>query len=231
MRLGLDTTSSWLHLALVGPQGVHTHREALLKGQGTSEVLVPALDALLARAGATAADLTGVAACVGPGGFAALRVGVAFAEGLALTGLPTWGFTAFELRARALREAGVTGPVALVLDGQRGDAFLQTWGDTGPLAPPRCLPLALLPEAVLGDLPWFAPEPFAEKAEAVLGRPPVALAPEAVLAGLAALTADCGSREPEAPLHPLYLRATDAEVNFPQAATHLADVHRLGKLR
>ena len=67
MRLGLDTTSSWLHLALVGPEGVHTHREALLKGQGTSEVLVPALDALLARAGATAADLTGVAACVGPG--------------------------------------------------------------------------------------------------------------------------------------------------------------------
>jgi tRNA threonylcarbamoyladenosine biosynthesis protein TsaB len=230
MRLGLDTTSSWLHLALVGPGGVHTHREALLKGQGTSEVLVPALDALLARAGATAADLTGVAACVGPGGFAALRVGVAFAEGLALTGLPTWGFTAFELRARALREAGVTGPVALVLDGQRGDAFVQIWDAEGPLGPPRCLPLAQLAEAV-GDHAWFAPEPFAEKAQAALGRPPVALAPEAVLAGLAALTADCATRKPEAPLHPLYLRATDAEVNFPQAAAHLADVHRLGKLR
>ncbi|HJV23387.1 MAG TPA: tRNA (adenosine(37)-N6)-threonylcarbamoyltransferase complex dimerization subunit type 1 TsaB [Holophagaceae bacterium] len=230
MLLGLDTTSSWLHLALVDGGRTWTHREALIKGQGTSEVLVPALDGLLATAGATARDLAGVAACVGPGGFAALRVGVAFAEGLALTGLPTWGFTAFELRARALREAGVTGAVALVLDGQRGDAFLQIWDGNGPLAAPRCLPLAQLAAAV-GDHAWFAPEAFVEKAQGALGRPPVALAPEAVLAGLAALTGECGTREPEAPLHPLYLRATDAEVNFPQAAVHLADEHRLGRLR
>ncbi len=230
MLLGLDTTSSWLHLALVGPRGAWTHREALLKGQGTTEVLVPALDALLTQAGATAEELSGVAACVGPGGFAALRVGVAFAEGLALTGLPTWGFTAFELRSRALREAGVTGAVALVLDGQRGDAFVQIWDATGPLTTPRCLPLAQLAEAVGGHA-WFAPEAFTEKAAAALGRAPVALAPEAVLAGLAALTGECGTREPEAPLHPLYLRATDAEVNFPQAAAHLDEAHRLGKLR
>ncbi|HJV90159.1 MAG TPA: tRNA (adenosine(37)-N6)-threonylcarbamoyltransferase complex dimerization subunit type 1 TsaB [Holophagaceae bacterium] len=230
MLLGLDTTSNWLHLALVARHGVWTHREALIKGQGTSEVLVPALEGLLAQAGFAPRELSGVAACVGPGGFAALRVGVAFAEGLALTGLPTWGFTAFELRARTLREAGVTGAVALVLDGQRGDAFLQLWDADGPLAAPKCLPLAQLAAAV-GDHPWFAPEAFVEKAEGALGRPPVALAPEAVLAGLAALTRDCGTREPEAPLHPLYLRATDAEVNFPQAAAHLAEEHRLGRLR
>ncbi|HJW31990.1 MAG TPA: tRNA (adenosine(37)-N6)-threonylcarbamoyltransferase complex dimerization subunit type 1 TsaB [Holophagaceae bacterium] len=230
MLLGLDTTSHWMHLALVSRHGVWTRREALLKGQGTSEVLVPVLDALLAQAGASPKELAGVAACVGPGGFAALRVGVAFAEGLALTGLPTWGFTAFELRARALREAGVTGAVALVLDGQRGDAFLQIWDATGPLGAPRCLPLAQLPEAV-GAHRWFAPEAFVEKAEAALGRPPVDLAPEAVLTGLSALTRECATREPEAPLHPLYLRATDAEVNFPQAAAHLDDAHRLGRLR
>lgn len=230
MLLGLDTTSHWMHLALVSRDGVWTHREALLKGQGTSEVLVPALDALLARAGASAQDLTGVAACVGPGGFAALRVGVAFAEGLALTGLPTWGFTAFELWARSLRQAGVEGALALVLDGQRGDAFLQIWDGTGALGAPRCLPLTGLAEAV-GTHAWFAPEAFVAKAEAALGRPPVALAPEAVLAGLAALTQECATGEPEAPLHPLYLRATDAEVNFPQAAAHLDDAHRLGRLR
>ncbi len=230
MLLGLDTTSHWMHLALVEGERAWTHREALMKGQGTSEVLVPALDALLARAGASARDLSGVAACVGPGGFAALRVGVAFAEGLALTGLPTWGFTAFELRARALREAGVRDAVALVLDGQRGDAFVQVWDADGALAAPKCLPLAQLAEAV-GHHAWFAPEAFVGKAEAAMGRPPVALAPEAVLAGLAALTGECATREPEAPLHPLYLRATDAEVNFPQSAAHLDDAHRLGKLR
>jgi tRNA threonylcarbamoyladenosine biosynthesis protein TsaB len=83
----------------------------------------------------------------------------------------------------------------------------------------------------VGAHAWFAPEAFAEKAEAALGRPPVPLAPEAVLAGLTSLTRECATREPEAPLHPLYLRATDAEVNFPQAAAHLDDAHRLGRIR
>ena len=230
MRLGLDTTSGILHLALVDGERAWTAREVLLKGHGTAERLVPALEALLAQAGARPGDLAGVAACVGPGGFAALRVGVAFAEGLALTGLPTWGFTAFELRDRALREAGVPGEVALVLDGQRGDAFLQLRSEAGATGDPRCLPLAALAGAV-GDRPWWGPEAFRPKAEAALGRPALAVPEEAVLPGLVALVRACAARTPEAPLHPLYLRATDAEVNFPEAAAHLGEAHRLGKLR
>lgn len=230
MLLGLDTTSGALHLALVEGDRAFTAREALLKGHGTTERLIPALEALRAEAGITPGDLRGVAACVGPGGFAALRVGVAFAEGLALTGLPTWGFTAFELRARALAEAGTTGPVALVLDGQRGDAFLQLWDGEAALGAPRCLPLAQLAEAV-GDHPWWGPEAFQEKAQAALRRPPLAVPEAAVLPGLVALVRACAERVPEAPLHPLYLRATDAEVNFPAAAAHLDEAHRLGRLR
>lgn len=230
MRLGLDTTSGILHVALVDGEGAWTAREVLLKGHGTAERLVPALEALLAQAGASPQALSGVAACVGPGGFAALRVGVAFAEGLALTGLPTWGFTAFELRARALREAGVAGDVALVLDGQRGDAFLQVWSEAGPLGDPRCLPLTTLGEAVAGR-PWWGPEAFRPKAEAALGRPALDLGEDVVLRGLVALVRGCEGREPEAPLHPLYLRATDAELNFPEAAAHLVEAHRLGRMR
>jgi tRNA threonylcarbamoyladenosine biosynthesis protein TsaB len=50
----------------------------------------------------------------------------------------------------------------------------------------------------------------------------------ATLRGLEALLRDCAGRAPERPLHPFYLRATDAEVNFPEASRHLSDALRTG---
>ena len=127
MLLALDTTTEILHLALIRGDRAWTRRVAAGPGRGHSERLIPALDGLLAEAGGKPADLTGVAACVGPGGFTSLRIGVATAEGLGLTGLPTWGFSAFAFRAEALRQAGVAGPVWILLDGQRGEAVHQRW--------------------------------------------------------------------------------------------------------
>ena len=51
-------------------------------GKSHSLTLLPALDALVKEAGASPADLTGICACVGPGGFTSLRIGVATADGL-----------------------------------------------------------------------------------------------------------------------------------------------------
>jgi tRNA threonylcarbamoyladenosine biosynthesis protein TsaB len=53
----------------------------------------------------------------------------------------------------------------------------------------------------------------------------------ATRAGLAALTRACASRAPENPLQPFYLRETDAELNFPEAAAHLDDALRKGRAR
>lgn len=226
MRLGLDTSTEFLHLALVGPEGTWTLREKAGVGRGHSEVLLPALESLLARAGATPQDLDGVACCIGPGGFTSLRIGVATAEGLALTGLPTWGFTAFALRREALRQAGIHGTLTILLDGQRGEAFLQPWGEDEPLADAR--------KAPLGDLglqgPWWAPEAFAPKVE-LPGRVLLADEGAATLQGLAALTRACDALASEAPLRPFYLRRTDAEVNFPHAAAHLPEDLREGRAR
>jgi tRNA threonylcarbamoyladenosine biosynthesis protein TsaB len=231
MLLALDTTTEILHLALVRGERVWARRVLSGVGRGHSERLIPALDALMAEAGGTPRDLSGVAACLGPGGFTSLRIGVATAEGLGVTGLPTWGFSAFELRAETLRQAGVTGPFWILLDGQRSEAFHQRW-EAGPTAAAAKQPLTTLPERV-GDEAWWAPEAFAPKVEAVLAAHRITLADEgaATLAGLVALARRVSQRPPEAPLVPFYLRETDAEVNFPLASAHLSEALRKGVAR
>ena len=232
MLLALDTTTEILHLALIQGDRAWTRRVASGVGRGHSERLLPALEALMAEAGGTPMGLSGVAACLGPGGFTSLRIGVATAEGLGLTGLPTWGFSAFALRAEALRQAGVAGPLWILLDGQRSEAFHQRWAE-GPTEPAAKHPLADLPERV-GAEPWWAPEAFAAKVEAVLPAPQrmrLADEGEATLAGLVALARRVAQGPPEAPLVPFYLRETDAEVNFPHAAAHLPEALRKGVAR
>ena len=231
MILGIDSTTEILHLALLDGAAAWTRRVVVGVGRSHSTALLPTLNELMAEAGRTPKDLTGVVACVGPGGFTSLRIGVATAEGLALTGLPTWGFSAFELRARALRTAGVQGPVWILLDGQRGEVFAQPWHD-GPLEAACKHPIAGLPELLQGR-PWWAPAGFAPKLHPAAGTDPVALADEegATLAGLAALCRELPTRPPESPLVPFYLRETDAEVNFPEASRHLPDALRQGHAR
>jgi tRNA threonylcarbamoyladenosine biosynthesis protein TsaB len=230
----MDTTTDRLHLALVdGTDGSRAWTRCVeaAPGRSHSAALLPTLSELLREAGAAPADLTGVVVCVGPGGFTALRIGVATAEGLALTGLPTWGFSAFELRARALRLQGCQGPVWIVLDGQRQETFLQLWDD-GPQSGATKHALTELP-ALVGAGLWWAPEAFRERAAAHLAQPPVALGDEgaATLAGLASLCRELPLGPPENPLAPFYLRETDAEVNFPQASLHLSEAHRRGQAR
>jgi tRNA threonylcarbamoyladenosine biosynthesis protein TsaB len=231
MLLALDTTTEILHLALIWEGRSWTRRVLSGVGRGHSERLLPTLDELMAEAGAVPADLTGVAACLGPGGFTSLRIGVATAEGFGLTGLPTWGFSAFALRAEALRQAGVAGPFWILLDGQRGEAFHQRW-EAGPTGAAAKHLLATLPERVSAEA-WWAPETFAPRVEALLPTGRIALADEgeATLAGLVAQARRVAQGPPEAPLVPFYLRETDAEVNFPQAAAHLSEALRKGVAR
>jgi tRNA threonylcarbamoyladenosine biosynthesis protein TsaB len=231
MLLALDTTTEILHLALILGERVWARRVLSGVGRGHSERLIPTLAAVMAEAGGTPRDLSGVAVCLGPGGFTSLRIGVATAEGLGLTGLPTWGFSAFELRAATLRQAGVAGPFWLLLDGQRSEAFHQRW-EADPSSAAAKQPLTTLPELV-GEEAWWAPEAFAPKVEAVLSAHRITLADEgaATLAGLVALARRVAQGPPEAPLVPFYLRETDAEVNFPLASAHLSEALRKGVAR
>jgi tRNA threonylcarbamoyladenosine biosynthesis protein TsaB len=231
MLLALDTTTEILHLALIQGDRVWTRRVLSGVGRGHSERLLPTLNELMTEAGAVPGALSGVAACLGPGGFTSLRIGVATAEGFGLAGLPTWGFSAFALRAEALDQAGVRGPFWILLDGQRGEAFHQRWND-GPTGGAAKQLLTALPER-LGQEAWWAPEAFAPRIEAVLPAQRITLKDEAeaTLAGLVALARRVSQGPPEVPLVPFYLRETDAEVNFPHAAAHLPEALRKGVAR
>ncbi len=231
MILGIDSTTEILHLALVESETAWTRRVVVGVGRSHSGSLLPTLNDLMDEAGRTPKELKGVAVCVGPGGFTSLRIGVATAEGLALTGLPTWGFSAFELRARALRTSGVEGPTWILLDGQRSEAFAQLW-ESGPESEACKHPLIELP-SLLQNKPWWAPATFTPRVLAATGYDPLSLDDEgaATLAGLTQLCRELPGRPPESPLVPFYLRETDAEVNFPEASRHLSDALRQGHAR
>lgn len=232
MILVLDTATERLHLALVDGTRAWTWTDLAGPGRSHSVLLLPALNHLMAEAGARPRDLTGVVACVGPGGFTALRLGVATAEGLALTGLPAWGFSAFELRARALDLAGHMGPRWILLDGQRREAFLQRWNGR-PTTDARKLPLQDLPLLIQGEA-WWAPAAFLPLLRPRMTSDPLPLPNEssATLDALVALGRERPAvHAPEAPLVPFYLRETDAELNFPEASGHLTEALSRGLAR
>lgn len=231
MLLGLDTTTERLHLALVAEGHAWTKAVPVGIGYSHSVALMPSLRALLAEAGCGPADLKGAVCCIGPGGFTALRIGVATAEGLALTGLPIWGFSSFELRAQALHRAGHIGPFWILLDGQRHEAFVQRWNDRS-LSVARKVPIESLSELV-GSQSWWTPEGFRPRVSLHLDMPPLELKDEAqaVLNALVDLCRERCTKVPESPLVPFYLRETDAELNFPEASTHLPKELRQGLAR
>ena len=231
MLLALDTATEHIRLALIDGVRAWTCTVPGERGRSHSLALLPALDGLLKETRASRASLTGAVCCVGPGGFTGLRTGVATAEGLALTGLPTWGFSAFALWAEALALAGHLDPFWILLDGQRSEAFAQRW-EVG--SPGKALrePLAAL-TPLLGQEPWWAAATFAPRLAETLPFGRIILADDsaAAEAALVTLARRVSLGPAESPLVPFYLRETDAEANFPAASAHLPESHRRGLAR
>ena len=92
-------------------------------GEGrASEVLVPAMAALLARNGVEKSSLSLVAVASGPGSFTGLRVALATAKGLAEAfAIPVVPVSVLEAIALA---SGVEGRVVAAMDAQRGEVFI-----------------------------------------------------------------------------------------------------------
>ena len=208
-------------LALVPGDAARSHAERL-----------PAdLDAALALAGVQRGDIDLLAVATGPGAFTGLRIGLATAQGLAMTlARPVIGISALDALAAEAADAGA-GLIAPWMDAQRGEVFATlvdvTTGVTlePPIAsdPARLLaawrahldghPAVFIGDAVERDAALIA----AAGAGQWLTRTPPPLAP--ALARLARVRAERGEAGLPHRLTPIYVRRPDVEVERERRGT------------
>jgi tRNA threonylcarbamoyladenosine biosynthesis protein TsaB len=204
--LGLDTCLSSCSVAVLdGGRVLASAREVMARGH--QERLAPMARDVMAEAGMAFERLERIGVTVGPGSFTGLRVGIAFAKGLASAlALPAAGVGTLEAMA-----AEADGLVFAVIDARREQVYLQGFEDGRALMAPDAL---------------AAPTAAARIAELSMGRPftligsgaPLVadLSPGAtILAGEGAdacHVARLATARSPGPLKPLYLRAPDAKL-------------------
>jgi tRNA threonylcarbamoyl adenosine modification protein YeaZ len=154
-RLGLDTATPFLALAIWWPEGDHVARASWRLDRRLAAELVPRVEAFLSSHGVGPRDLGGVGVGVGPGSYTGARVGVAWALAVGRArDLPVVGGDTLAARALATVAPGATGWVAA--EARRGEAWLQRWGwdpdGLVPLDERRTTPLTELPAQAASSL-------------------------------------------------------------------------------
>ncbi|WP_214468441.1 tRNA (adenosine(37)-N6)-threonylcarbamoyltransferase complex dimerization subunit type 1 TsaB [Microbacterium flavescens] len=136
MILGIDT-SLGSAVAVVEPDGVVRSQVESTDPRGHAEVIGVLIQQALAEASVTAADITHVAAGMGPGPFTGLRVGIAAARTFALgRGIPvvpvvSHDAVALELLLHDALTGGLDGedePFAVVTDARRREFAYSVYG-------------------------------------------------------------------------------------------------------
>jgi tRNA threonylcarbamoyladenosine biosynthesis protein TsaB len=200
ITLGIHTAFPGCDVALLRGRDHIAHRgESSPRGQ---DARLPGLvQEALADAGLASRDIDRIAVVTGPGSFTGIRVGVAFARGLALAlGRPCLGVTSLE----ATIPTDQTGSALVLLPAQRRAPDITYWvqgfRNDAPTGPPEERRLEDLvahlrahPHNLFGDAealtkaaPDLVASPALPSAEAAarysLGRDPDALAPDPVYA-------------------------------------------------
>ena len=204
--LSLDTCLSSCSVAVVDGARVLAFAGEVM-ARGHQERLAPMAREVMAAAGLTFDRLDRIAVTVGPGSFTGLRVGIAFAKGLALAlDLPAVGIGTLEALAA---EAG--GLVFPVIDARRGQLYLQAFEDGRALMAPDALS-ADTAAARLADLSQGRPFTLAGSGAALLAEVAPAAAVIAAEGADARHVARLAVTRAPGPLKPLYLRAPDAKL-------------------
>ncbi|MFF2165045.1 tRNA (adenosine(37)-N6)-threonylcarbamoyltransferase complex dimerization subunit type 1 TsaB [Streptomyces sp. NPDC058175] len=206
LLLALDTATPAVTVALHDGSSV-VAASSQVDARRHGELLLPAVDRVLAEAGVRLDAVTGIVVGVGPGPYTGLRVGLMTADtfGLAL-GVPVHGLCTLDGLAYA---AEVDGPFVVATDARRKEVYWARYDDARTrVTEPAVDRPADIAEQVAG-LP-------AVGAGAVLYPDtfPDARVPENVsAAALAALAAEkLGAGEELQAPRPLYLRRPDAQV-------------------
>ncbi len=167
--------------------------------RGHQEAIAVLSRAAMAEAGVAFETLDRIGVVVGPGSFTGLRVGLAFAKGLALAWeTPLLGIGSLE----ALIASAGKGRVAAAIDAGRGQVYLQTDG------PPEQRPIA----EALSEVARFRPALIVGSGAGLLApAAPRALADGRAFADPAALARlTLKAPAPDGAPKPLYLRTPDA---------------------
>ena len=196
--LAINTAQSDCDVA-IGRHGaiLAARRESLKTGQ---DARLPGLvDEALGEAGVGLADLSRIGVCIGPGSFTGVRIGVAYARGLALAlGIPCIGITSLQA---CIDPASVKSPLRIALQAKRRPPDRTFW--TQRLAPGGAFSA---PEE------WPV-EAFAEPAETILSDAPDILFSPMGIAEVRAqyiLRWAAGLEPADAPPSPAYVRPPDA---------------------
>ena len=222
----VDTSTFTESLALI--EGDRLIGERLqFRAKGHASGLHQDLHALLGEAGWRLEELDAFVCGLGPGSFTGMRVGLAAFKGLSfalqrpLCGVPT-------PRALLASVAGHEGALALI-DARRGEVY----AEGPPLTSPLCLtPQALIdrvsageslrPRLLIGEGALRYERLFKEAWPGVLIPPAPAHVPRAALLAQAALERLSSEgrgalSDPAwvAALEPIYVRPSDAEINYP----------------
>jgi len=220
--LGIETSGASTGLALTDSGTVVA--ELVEDSSCThNEVLMPLLDRLLKGAGANVRELSGIGVDIGPGMFTSLRVGTSTAKGLAVAHrIPVFGMSSLWGLARTALPT-LDGVLSLI-DARKHQVHAALYLGGHPAIPPSLMSPEELVSAVEKSLPSriklvaagngasMCVELFAA-AGIVFESTGIDLPSPAVIAIEAGEQMARGQTDGTAPVEPLYLRRTDAELN------------------
>lgn len=141
--LGLDTTTTIATAGVIrGGQRLASRSES--RPDGHAAAVAGVVEATLADAGLSPADLDALAVAVGPGSFTGIRIGIGFAKGMAFArGIGLVGVGTLDALAEAAPDDDL--PVAACLDARKREVYLGFYGPRGEDGRPALEPVRALP--------------------------------------------------------------------------------------
>lgn len=222
----MDTATPWESIAILEEDCIRA--EYLIKAGTThSACLLPAVEHMLHQCSLSPADVDAYAVGLGPGSFTGVRIAVASVKGMAMAlGKPAVGIPTLDAMARAFSSTSM--PLCPLIDARRGEVFAAVYRPDVDGILSRSTPfLVLAPHglrSILGDetvlfmgdgVMLYRQSIHQALGERALFAPPETWYPRASVIGRMALELlKSGKADPIAPLIPIYVRPSDAEIHW-----------------